>query len=75
MLAVKSTSKLSQNISWFTLLGRADEIEEMGGTCGTYREEESTYRVLAWKSDGKRPLVGPRRRWENNINKDFKVIM
>ena len=47
----------------------------MGWACGTYKTDESTYRVLVWKCDENRPLVGPRRRWEDNINMDFKVII
>jgi hypothetical protein len=47
----------------------------MGEAYGTYREEWSTHRVLVWKFSGKRPLVGPRRRWEDNINMNFRVIM
>ena len=27
----------------------------------------SAYRVLVWKPEGNRPLVGPRRKWENDI--------
>jgi hypothetical protein len=30
-------------------------------------EERKVYKVLAGKSEGKRPLVRPRRRWENGI--------
>jgi hypothetical protein len=30
------------------------------------------YRVLMVRSDGKRPLARPRRRWENNIKTDLK---
>jgi len=29
------------------------------------------YRVLLEKPEGKRPLGGPRRRWEDNIKKDL----
>ena len=27
-----------------------------------------------WKSEGKRPLLRPRRRWENNIKKDLQEV-
>jgi hypothetical protein len=30
-------------------------------------EERGVYRVLVGKTEGKRPLERPRRRWENNI--------
>jgi hypothetical protein len=39
----------------------------MGGECGTYGLQETAYRVLVGKSEGKRPLERPRLRWENNI--------
>ena len=38
----------------------------MGGACGTYGEED-TYRVLVGKTEMKRQLGRPRRRWEDNI--------
>jgi len=39
----------------------------MGGACSTYGERRGVCRVLMGKSAGKRPLGGPRRRWEDNI--------
>jgi hypothetical protein len=30
------------------------------------------YRVLVWRSEGKRPLGRPRRRWEDNIKMDLR---
>ena len=32
------------------------------------------YGVLVGKPDGKRPLVRPRRRWEDNIKMDFQEV-
>ena len=32
------------------------------------------YRVLVWKSEGKRPLGRPRLRWENNIKMDLQEV-
>jgi hypothetical protein len=32
------------------------------------------YRVLVGRPEGKRPLGGPRRRWEDNINMDLREI-
>jgi hypothetical protein len=32
------------------------------------------YRVLVRKAGGKRPLVGPRRGWENNIKMDLQEV-
>jgi hypothetical protein len=32
------------------------------------------YRALVEKSDGKRPLGGPRRKWEDNIKMNVKEV-
>jgi hypothetical protein len=32
------------------------------------------YRVLVGKSEGKRPLGRPRRRWEDNIKRDLQEV-
>jgi len=34
-------------------------------------ERRGVYRVLVGKSEGKRPLGRPRRRWEDNIKMDL----
>jgi hypothetical protein len=34
-------------------------------------EKRNTYRLLVGKSDGKRPLGRPRRRWMDNIRMDL----
>jgi hypothetical protein len=39
----------------------------MGGACSTYGEECRFIQVLMGKSEGKRPIGRPRRRWEYNI--------
>ena len=36
-------------------------------------ERSGVYRVLVGKPEGKRPLGGPRRRWEN-IKMDFREV-
>jgi len=36
------------------------------------RERRGIYRVLVGKPEGKRPLVRPRRRWEDNIKVGFR---
>jgi hypothetical protein len=33
------------------------------------------YRVLVWKSEGKRPLGRPWRRWEDNIKMDLQEVV
>jgi len=37
-------------------------------------ERRGVYRILVGKSEGKRPLGRPRRRWENNIKMDFQEV-
>jgi len=37
-------------------------------------EERGVYRVLVGKSDGKRPLGRPRRRWVDNIRIDLQEV-
>jgi hypothetical protein len=37
-------------------------------------EKRNAYRILVGKSEGKRPLGRPRRRWENNIKADVRGI-
>jgi hypothetical protein len=39
----------------------------MGGMCSTLRNNENTLSTLVGKPERKRPLGGPRRRWEYNI--------
>jgi hypothetical protein len=41
------------------------QIESMGDSRGVYR-------VLVGKPEGKKPLVRPRRRWEDNIKRIFR---
>jgi hypothetical protein len=37
-------------------------------------EERGVYRVLVGKSEGKRPLGKPRRRWKDNIKADLQEV-
>jgi hypothetical protein len=37
-------------------------------------EEGGVHRVLVRKPEGKRPLVRPRRRWEDNIKMDLQEL-
>ena len=46
----------------------------MGGACGAYGEGRDVHRVLVGKSEGKRPLGRPRRRWEDNIKMDLQEV-
>ena len=38
------------------------------------RERRGVYRIWVGKPDGKRALVRPKRRWEDNIKIDFKDV-
>ena len=38
------------------------------------RGRRGVYRVLVVKPEGKRPLGGPRHRWEDNIKKDIQEV-
>jgi hypothetical protein len=37
-------------------------------------ERRGAYRVLVGKSEGRRPLGRPRRRWEDNIKMDLREV-
>ena len=37
-------------------------------------EDRVVHRLLEGKPEGKRPLGGPRRRWEDNIKMDHEVV-
>jgi hypothetical protein len=39
-----------------------------------YGEGRSVYRILVGKPEGKRPLLRPRSRWEDNIKADFQEV-
>jgi hypothetical protein len=46
----------------------------MGEACSTNWEWRGTYRVLTWKPERKKPLVGPRHGWEDNIKMDLQEV-
>jgi len=49
----------------------------MGGGAGPVArmvERRGVYRVLVGRPDGKRPLVRPRLRWEDNIKVDLQEM-
>jgi hypothetical protein len=47
--------------------GNQIENNEMGRLWSTYGEKRDAYRILVGRSEGRRPLGRPRRRWEDNI--------
>jgi hypothetical protein len=46
----------------------------MGGACSTNGEKRNAYRIFVGKSEGKRQLGRPRRRWEDTIRMDLGGI-
>jgi hypothetical protein len=44
----------------------------MGGACSTYGERIGAYMFLVGRPEGKKPLVRPKRRWEDNIKWIFR---
>jgi hypothetical protein len=48
--------------------------DEVGGTCSTHGEGRGVHGVLVVRSEGKRPVGRPRRRWEDDIKMDIREI-
>jgi hypothetical protein len=46
----------------------------MNGAYDTHGESRNAYKILVRKSEGKIPLVRPRRKWVNNIKMDLKAV-
>jgi 3-oxoacyl-ACP reductase-like protein len=46
----------------------------MGWVCGAYGLGEGVYRVLVGKSEVRRPLGRPRRRWVESIRMDLQEV-
>jgi hypothetical protein len=46
----------------------------MAGYVARIRETKNAYRILVGKSEGKRPLGKPRRKWVDNIKIDLREI-
>ena len=46
----------------------------MGGACGAYGGGERCAQGSVGKPEGKRPLGGPRHRWEDNIKMDLQEV-
>jgi hypothetical protein len=44
----------------------------VGWTCGTHGEGRGVYRVLVRRTEVKRPLRRPKRRWEDNIKVNLR---
>jgi hypothetical protein len=48
--------------------------DEMSGHAARMGEMRNAYKVLDGKTEGKRPRIRPRRRWEDNIRMDLRTI-
>jgi hypothetical protein len=46
--------------------------EEMGGHVTRMGGRRNEYTIFVGKQDGKRPLGGPRRKWEDNIKMNLR---
>jgi hypothetical protein len=44
------------------------------GHVPSVRQRSGTYRMLVRKLEGKRPLGGPKRRWDDNIKTDLQEV-
>jgi hypothetical protein len=55
-------------------LSSAVKEDELGRACSSMGEKRNEYRIFVGKSEGKRPLGRPRRRWVNNIKVDLREI-
>ena len=49
-------------------------IMRWAGHVACMEERRGVYRVLVGKSEEKRPIGRPRRRWEDNIKKDIQEV-
>jgi len=47
---------------------------EAGAACSTYGEKTGAYRILVGKTERKRSLGRPRRRWKDNIKLDLQKV-
>jgi len=46
----------------------------VGQICGKHGGRKSCLQSFGWEARKERPLGRPRRRWENNIMMDFRVM-
>jgi len=66
-LGLRPTSGLKKRVIKSRRMRWAGHVARMG-------EERGLYRVLVGKSEGKRPLGRPRRRWVDNIRTDLQEV-
>jgi hypothetical protein len=72
--------KITRGAEWSVLLTQyraGDKIEktEMGGACSSmYGGRERCVQGCGVKTEGKRPLGRPRRRWEDGVRMDLQEV-
>jgi hypothetical protein len=54
--------------------GDQTRVDKMGGACSTNGRDEKAYSISVRKSEGKRQLARPKRRWEDNIIMDVREV-
>jgi hypothetical protein len=47
---------------------------DMGGACSAYGEGRGVNRAMVGKTEGRRQLGGPSRRWEDNIKMEIQEV-
>jgi hypothetical protein len=47
---------------------------KIGRACSMYWERTGAYRALVGKTEKRRPLERPRRRWKDNIKMDLQIV-
>jgi hypothetical protein len=72
----KITNRGTPLLVLFTKCYLDDQImDEMGTTCSLLWEIRNAYKIVVGKCEGKRPLIRPRHRWEDNIKMDLGEIV
>jgi hypothetical protein len=63
--------KIQGKLSYILCLWQHQKRMRWDGHVARMGEGRGVHRVLVGKSEGKRPLGRPRRRWEDNIKRDI----
>ena len=64
----------TRNFIWFIVRVIKSRRLRWAGHVARMEEGRSAFKILTGNTTGKRPLARPRRRWEDNIRMDLKVI-
>jgi hypothetical protein len=55
-------------------IGVTSKVMRWAGHVARMGEKRGAYRILVGRPEGRRPLGGPRRRWEDNIKIDLQEV-